>query len=597
MSWRPTRGTPHPGVIRLPNPAVEPVESDKRSYTSFIELGGRFVALDEVRARLRELQLDMVLGVLARISAHHARDGDGFFAPQNQGLYLAYAIADDFPAILPGAAKMYVPNRVPITGNRHTFIHEHGLAALSQLALLHCRTDRVTDEFSLPDFGHVCRILLILNDHLFIDERISPLPTLSERRRFAVNSLYYYQFNQLSADLSGHLALARLHQLLTVHLPNHLPRLDQDFCELTNINVGNYLLVAALLLTHVQHYSAHLTATESPWTSIDTFVSPLRSNTSEVRLVLQLFSQSPDDFRRAMANVTDDIFDFDVLQRRPVIEARPGQMLWPATSLLLRQILSFPLQVVTQLEQGRRALGNAYEDYAHTLVSRIAAGDKHGRWQPVRNHSVKVKRGGASTTAGEIDSLLWRDGTVVLFEHKAGNLMLTLGSRATLRNALGPTDVELDRLPAIPRKDGGVITTGLWQLARLAPAFDASMVKRFGASPKRVLSMLTSLQSFEIDDWVRGGYLVPLLSAANVRFPQIWSAPDWVPIVALEALAQLADDRGVDLLALLSERTGSSGRFTRYLADNFSGIPADMMLLPVAERLVKASRLRYVDSD
>jgi hypothetical protein len=41
--------------------------------------------------------------------AHHVRDGNEFFKARNQGQYLAYAIADDFPCPLPNSTKMYVP--------------------------------------------------------------------------------------------------------------------------------------------------------------------------------------------------------------------------------------------------------------------------------------------------------------------------------------------------------------------------------------------------------------------------------------------------------------------------------------------------------
>src|SRR5689334_16596061 len=74
----------------------------RQSWTSFVQLGGRPVSLDEVREHLADLQLDLVLGVLARVSAHHVTAED-FFDIQNQAPYLNYAIADDFPACLPNA--------------------------------------------------------------------------------------------------------------------------------------------------------------------------------------------------------------------------------------------------------------------------------------------------------------------------------------------------------------------------------------------------------------------------------------------------------------------------------------------------------------
>ena len=404
-----------PGIIRTAGP-IDPLESDKQAYTTFVELGGRSVSLDDVRQRLGELQLDLVLGILARISAHFVRDGNAFFNPSNQGQYLAYAIADDFPSVLPGAATMYAPGRIPITGERHTFIHEHGLSALAQLAIAHCRTDVVTKRISLPDFGHVGRLLLILNDHLTFKDHLSETPTLAERRRFAVNSLYHFQFNQVSGDITAQLALARLHQLLIVYLPKYLPDAHDQFLNRTGTSVASYLRVAGLMLTQVPGFCTNLDQEQSPWTNIDSLVTGLL-DPDEVRAVLGQFRQSPDEFKSAHAG-KDDIFDFENLQHRPLVEARPNESLWPVMSLFLRQLLSFPLQVIATLDQGTRAVGNAYEDYAHSLVERIARGDRHGKWTSQQNYRLSQKRGG---TAGEIDSLLWRDGVAVVIEHKAGN--------------------------------------------------------------------------------------------------------------------------------------------------------------------------------
>lgn len=154
------------GTHRDGRPLRHSTTSDKESYTTFRQLGGPPVSVDDVRRYLSDLPLDLVLGVLARISAHFVRDGSDFFSVDNQGSYLNYALADDFPEPLRGAASMYTPGRVPFTRGRHTFIHEHGLAALAQLAIIHCRNGSITGEITRTDFGRVSRLLLILNDHL-----------------------------------------------------------------------------------------------------------------------------------------------------------------------------------------------------------------------------------------------------------------------------------------------------------------------------------------------------------------------------------------------------------------------------------------------
>jgi hypothetical protein len=589
-----TRGRCRAGIASIPyaSRSSDAAESDRFAYTSFIELGGRSVSLNELCQHLGDLQLDMVLGVLGRISAHHASDEANFFHPGNQGSYLNCAIADDFPAPLPGAATMYVPNGVPITGGRHIFIHEHGLLALAQLAALHCRTDAVTAELSLSHFGRVCRLLLILNSHLVVSEAFNEAePTLVERRRFALNQLFYAQFNQLTGNVSGHLALARLHQLLTRHLPNHLRQADELFRARIGLSVQGYLGVAGLMFTGSFVSSQQLGPTVSPWTNIERLLSFVRHNRDEVRAVLECLCQTPEELRQQV-RPDEMLVDFDALQRRPLIMARPDQMLAPVVSSLLRQLVSFPLQVIAKLDGGPRALGMAYEDYAHSLVERIARGDKRGAWKAQRNLPV-ARETDIGSAVGEMDSVLWRDGIAVVIEHKAGNLLLALGSRAALRNALGPTDDELALFPAVPKKDGGAITHGLWQLVRIAPHAEASLKARFGAPPQRVFPIINTLQPFQIDGWIRRGYLLPVLAATNAKLPPSWAATDWAAVEELEALAQLADDGGLDLLDLLSGREPSSGRLICYLVKRFEVVPWDAELVRISQGLMQAVSTRY----
>jgi hypothetical protein len=449
VGYPPGKRPRRPGIVRTPRGPVEPLDPEKRTYTTFTELGGRPVDLDEVRNRLGELQLDLVLGVLSRLSAHHVRDGSAFMHPQQQGPYL--------------------------------------------------------------------------------------------------------------------------------------------------MSIKNYLLVAGLMLAHAHHIVPQFSQTLSPWTNIDSLVSSLRGAKEEVRRVMELFLQSPEDLRsarRTSAN-DDDLFDFEDFQRRPFIEARPNEMLWPVFSLFLRQLLSYPLQVLHELEGGSRAVGRAYEDYAHSLVGRIGKGDVAGKWEVAAGVKVKVKKERSTMTVGEIDSLLWRDGVAIVLEHKGGNLVLSLGDRDAIRNALGPTDRELALLPSLPEKDTGAITHGLWQLARIAPAASDFFGTRFGRRPVRVLPLITTLEAFEIEEWIREGYLEPLLARANLSLPANWSRADWITVFGLEALAQLADDGRLNLIDLLDGRERFLGRFTAYLAERFGGMPLDGTLVPVADQLMREANLRY----
>lgn len=120
------------------------------------------VSLDEVRNAVADLPLDLVLGVLSRISALAVKHGDKFSDAPRQGEFLNAAIVDDFPTHLPKASEMYAPGRVPYTGNRYLFIHEHVLCSLAKLALRHARTDVSVPSIRTRDYCRICRLLLIL---------------------------------------------------------------------------------------------------------------------------------------------------------------------------------------------------------------------------------------------------------------------------------------------------------------------------------------------------------------------------------------------------------------------------------------------------
>ena len=105
--------------------------------------------------------------------------------------------------------------------------------------------------------------------------------------------------------------------------------------------------------------------------------------------------------------------------------------------------------------------------------------------------------------------------------------------------------------------------------------------------------MITTLQSFEINEWVRQGYLDPLLSAIDAQLPATWAKTDWAGIVELEALAQLADQGRLDLVELLDKKAKFSGRFVRYLADEFGAVPPDAQLFPVVMQMMREVSLHY----
>src|SRR5690606_24299252 len=80
----------------------------------------------------------------------------------------------------------------------------------------------------------------------------------------------------------------------------------------------------------------------------------LRQNGAEVHGVLRLLQQAPEELRHAVSGNPEQLFNFDCLQRRPLIKARPSQVIAPVMSLVLRQLLTFPLQVIAGLDGGAR---------------------------------------------------------------------------------------------------------------------------------------------------------------------------------------------------------------------------------------------------
>jgi hypothetical protein len=564
------------------------LDVDKASFTSFTALGGRSVSVDEVRRHLAELPLDLVLGVLARITGHSVR-AEEFFSAQSQGRYLAYALADDFPGPLLGAAAMYAPGRVPITGGRHNFIHEHGLAALAQLAVLHCPVEPVTERISLSDFGRIGRLILILNDHLSRPSAREGFENLRGRRSLAIDLLSAYQFNSVAGYLASMVHLGRAHRLLTEFLPRHLPDAAERFADRAGIGLNEYLLIAAMLIGYADQLVGQVDEERSPWMSVDSIVANLKAHGGEVWHVLRLLCQKAPDLRNARTGRPHaDLTEFAELQRRPLIEARAGEIIAPVWSLLIRQLLSFPFQVLATIESGRAAFGFAYEEYAHGVIERIARSDRPGPWRPMQ---------GQKFDGGEVDSLLWRDTTAVVFEHKSKGLLLTLGNRSTVRNALGPTDDELAQIGTRWPSDTSGLTHGMWQLATLSKHSDDFFMPRVGCGPQRVVPVITTLEHFHVDDWVRRIYLEPLLAAAGVRFPAHWSPIQWLHVTDIEALAQLAEDGELDLAALFEAKAATPERFDWFLAKQFGNTRVDRSLADRGRALIREASLRYFGHD
>ena len=78
-------------------------------YTTFRHLGGGEVPLAAVVEEIQRLGLPSILEFLSGASIAAVHEGQRYFDPRRQAHYLNPAIVDDFPWVLPGAAKMYAP--------------------------------------------------------------------------------------------------------------------------------------------------------------------------------------------------------------------------------------------------------------------------------------------------------------------------------------------------------------------------------------------------------------------------------------------------------------------------------------------------------
>jgi hypothetical protein len=114
------------------------IDMPSNSFTTYKQLGGKTVSIEQIIDEVKILPLDGVLGFLGSLSIELVQAGQNFGDPRGvQGQTLNYAIVDEFPYKLPNVVKMYILGRIPITGGHHLFLHEQNIAWLTHLALLY----------------------------------------------------------------------------------------------------------------------------------------------------------------------------------------------------------------------------------------------------------------------------------------------------------------------------------------------------------------------------------------------------------------------------------------------------------------------------
>lgn len=550
-----------------------------KSFTSFKELCGITVGVDEVISEISKLPLDGILGFLAGLSLEMIQEKEDFFSPRLQGGYLQSAIVDDFPQKMSNAFKMYIPGRVPITGGRHIFVHEQNLAWLCNAAILNSKENQTTPEISHDFRCRIFRILLIIND--FLSARSTEKPfNLNKRRIFSLNWLRHGQFNRLFGESVEILVkLARQKILLIDILPKYYEGVENAFSKATGVSLSSYFYAICLFVTHLYEGMNK----GNHWLSENTITSNIKNNEKDIKKVIADWTRSPSQYRDAynlwMENRQDSeklsIYDFVPLRETPLIEGRPREFICPVPSFLFSKIEDGPFYILSDFLSGPEltrfhvALGNAYEEYAHQLVERIAGKDTRGVW----NISSKPQ----SKRKGELaDSYLQRNNIAIVFEHKGQRPGTEFLRGGQSDRVLGPTEKFLERLEngesidymEGSKHDEGFISRGMWQQSKKGSDIITWATSKFGEKPIHMYPVITLLSSLVVDAIVRKAYLNPIIAEAKLYAEDFWEKPQWINIADLESLSQIAEDGKLDIEALFSEKASNSvnDRFDMFLS-------------------------------
>ena len=539
------------------------------SFTSFKELCGISVGVDDVIKEISQLPLDGILGFLAGLSLEMIQEKENFFSSRLQGKYLKNAIVDDFPQKIPYAYKMYIPGRVPLTEGRHVFVHEQNLVWLCNAALLNSKENQFTPEIGYDFRCRIFRILLIINDFIPVESTQKPY-NLSKRRSFSMNWLRHGQFNRLFGESFEILTkLTRQKILLLDILPKYYSDIDNTFKKATGVSQLSYFYALYLFITHLYDGMKN----GNHWMNESTITSNIKKNEKDIIKVLSDWKRSPSQYRNAynlwISNRYEGnklpFYDFVPLRETPIIEARPGELVCPVPSFFFSKIEDGPFFTLSnylngkELNQFHVALGKAYEEYANGLIDRIAAGDSRGEWN-ISNNPI-------SSNNNELtDSYLQRNKIAIIFEHKAqrpGTEFLRGGQGDRV---LGPTEELVQRLEngeSIDYSEGskydkGYITRGMWQQTKKGPDITVWATDKYKEKPIRVYPIITLLSSLVVDTIIRKAYLNPLIDRAKLYSENFWEKPQWMNIADLESLAQIAEDGNLDMENILFEKSSNA---------------------------------------
>ncbi len=559
------------------------------SYTTYKQLGGNTVSIEQVIDEIKTLPLDGVLGFLGALSIELVQVGQNFRDPRGiQGINLNYAIVDDFPYKLPNAHKMYTPGRVPITGGHHLFLHEQNIAWLSHLTLIHAKRGVITAEINYDLRKRICRLLLIANDFLNqTDDR--KVNNLAGRRDFVLNWLRHWQFNQYFEHVTPTMMkLSRQWMIFNEFLSKYY-NFESDFLEATNgVSLKRFFEILAVYITHF-----HCMNPITQWLSIEKMCSTIKANKNEIELITDKWSITPDEYIIAYDkwnkfNPVKDgyipYFDYISLKNTPLIEARSGELICPVLPFLLAKIVDGAFYLLTDFlnkkdpekrKEFHKSLGYAYQDYANQLIELIGSLDKKGKWEFEFSPELKSKNGLIELS----DGYLQRRDIAISFEHKGLRPDTEYLRGGKSNRILGPDEEILNKLDtniAVPyeegaKKDNGLLTRGLWQQAKKGKVLISWAEDKFRIRPQIIVPIITNLAHLRIDEITRGIYLNPLIEKSKIYSEDFWSKPQWIHISDLEKLAAIAEEGVLDIENLLIYKNLKypDMQFDEYLCKNF----------------------------
>jgi hypothetical protein len=432
---------------------------------------------------------------------------------------------------------------------------------------------------------------------------------LERRCNLVQDWLRHGQFNRFFGDKREILAkLARQKIIMCDILPMYLPDVHSLFASATGINLRRYFEVLSVMMAHFQEDMRKGTH----WLARDSIMSNIKANREEMELVLNSWSVSPEAYRsdcqvwRCQRKDQGELalYDYVPLRKKPLIEARHGELICAVPSFLFAKIEDEPYFLLSEFLTGsdrgkfQTKLGLAYEEYANRLVERIAFNDKAGKWSVKQNPQTKQKEELA-------DIYLQRNGLGIAFEHKGqrpGTEFLR-GSESDL--VVGPSVNLIGCLEAGDpitfskgkSEDKGLITRGMWQQSKAGQNLLLWAEEHFGEKPVRLFPVITLYSSLVVDTAVRKIYLMPLIETAKLYKEDFWVRPQWINVRDLESLAAMAEAGKLDFEELLHEKTTKYDdmRFDVFLYSHLKFRHIDSRLFDEADSILKSAAIAFFE--